>query len=143
MIEGVTLYLATGIDFKSNSEAERRMPEEKLRWKRKVVLVIDKISQVIDLTLASVDSQLRWYRDDVQQPFCGIPIVIFFGDFGQLNAVQQTSLLLPRSQRYIERSEPDSVAKHPTAHELFLQFPSVMMLNRYGPAAAPRRAERA
>ncbi|KAK8093142.1 uncharacterized protein PG998_014543 [Apiospora kogelbergensis] len=129
LIGGVTLHSATGIGFEGNSEAGRRVSEEeKLRWKSKVMLVVDEISQVGGLTLASVDNRMQQYRDDARRPFGGIPIVVLFGDFYQFDPVQQTSLLLPRPRGYSDRSNPESVAKHLAAHKLFLQFRSVVML---------------
>ena len=53
--------------------------------------------------------------------------MIFFGDFYQFDPVQQTSLLLPRPQGN-SNANPDNVAEHLTAHKLFLQFRSVVML---------------
>ncbi|KAK6844049.1 hypothetical protein PG987_004909 [Apiospora arundinis] len=87
--------------------AKVAMGEEKLRWKSKVMLIMDEISQVGGLTLAAVDSRLRQYRDDSRRPFGGVPIVIFFGDFYQFEPVQQTSLLLPRPRGH-SKANPDS-----------------------------------
>ena len=64
------------------------------------MLIVDEISQVGGLTMVSVDSCLRQYRDDAHCPFGGIPIVIFFGDFFQFDLVRQTSLLLPEPREY-------------------------------------------
>ncbi|KAK7920709.1 PIF1-like helicase domain-containing protein [Apiospora marii] len=84
LIGGVTIHSAANIGFGNDSGPPRRISEEeKLRWKSKVMLVIDEVNQVGGLTLAAVDSRLRQYRDDGQRPFDGIPIVVFFGDFYQ------------------------------------------------------------
>ena len=79
------------------------------------------------LTLASVDSRLRLYRDDAHRPFGGIPIVIFFGDFFQFDPVMQTSLLLPNPKDH-GTQKLESLAKHVAAHKLFLRFTTVIML---------------
>ncbi len=106
LIGGVTLHSASNIEFEDRIGAAKNISEEeKLRWKNKVVLIVDEISQVGGLTLASVDSRLRQYRDDMHRPFGGIPIVIFFGDFFQFDPVKQTSLLLP---------EPRNASGHTT-----------------------------
>ena len=92
------------------------------------MLIVDEISQVGGLTLASVDSRLRLYRDDPHRPFGGIPIVIFFGDFFQFDPVMQTSLLLPLPRDH-GRQKPESLAKHLAAHkQQFLQFTNIVML---------------
>ncbi|KAK6857724.1 hypothetical protein PG995_005423 [Apiospora arundinis] len=96
------------------------------------MLIVDEISQVGGLTLASVDNRLRQYRDDAQRPFGGISIVVVFGDIYQFDPVQQTSLLLPGPRGYSDRSNPDSMAKHLAAYKLFLQFRSVVMLTGTG-----------
>ncbi|KNB04789.1 hypothetical protein FOXG_19407 [Fusarium oxysporum f. sp. lycopersici 4287] len=86
LIGGVTLHSACNIGFEDKTEITRNISEEeKLRWKSKTMLIVDEISQVGGLTLASVDSRLRLYRDDAHRPFGGIPIVIFFGDFFQFD----------------------------------------------------------
>ena len=82
LIGGVTLHSAANIGFEGEGVTARHISEEeKLRWKNKTMLIIDEISQVGGLTLASVDSRLRLYRDDAHRLFGGIPIVMFFGDF--------------------------------------------------------------
>ena len=86
LIGGVTLHSAANIGFEGENGTTKHISEdEKLRWKNKTMLIIDEISQVGGLTLASVDSRLRLYRDDANRPFGGIPIVIFFGDFFQFD----------------------------------------------------------
>ncbi|KAK7928542.1 hypothetical protein PG985_005540 [Apiospora marii] len=128
LIGGVTLHSAANIGFEGSNDAPRRLSEEeKLRWKSKVMLIMDEISQVGGLTLAAVDSRLRQYPADSRRPFGGIPIVIFFGDFYQFEPVQQTSLLLPRPRRH-SNANPYSQGKHLMAHKIFVQFRSVVML---------------
>ncbi|RXG41776.1 hypothetical protein VDGE_30528 [Verticillium dahliae] len=128
LIGGVTLHSATNIGFEGKNEMIRNVSEEeKLRWKNKVMLVVDEISQVGGLTLASVDSRLRLNREDAQRPFGGIPIVLFFGDFFQFDPVRQTSLLLAEPKGG-DRLRPESLAKHVAAHRLFLQFTTVAIL---------------
>ncbi|KAG7000807.1 ATP-dependent DNA helicase PIF1 [Fusarium oxysporum f. sp. conglutinans] len=128
LIGGVTLHSACNIGFEDKTEITRNISEEeKLRWKSKTMLIVDEISQVGGLTLASVDSRLRLYRDDAHRPFGGIPIVIFFGDFFQFDPVRQTSLLLSEPREH-SRQRPESLAKHVAAHKLFLQFTTVVML---------------
>ena len=128
LIGGVTLHSAANIGFGGKNETVRIISEEeKLRWKNKTMLVVDEISQVGGLTLASVDSRLRVYRDDAHRPFGGIPIVIFFGDFFQFDPVRQTSLLLSEP-RDSDKQRPESLAKHVAAHKLFLQFTNVVIL---------------
>ena len=62
LIGGVTLHSAANIGFEGRKDAARRISEEeKLRWKSKVMLIVDEISQVGGLTLAAVDSRLRQY----------------------------------------------------------------------------------
>jgi hypothetical protein len=128
LIGGVTLHSASNIGFDGQNEMIRNVSEEeKLRWKSKNMLIVDEISQVGGLTLASVDRRLRMYRDDASRPFGGTPIVIFFGDFFQFEPVMQTSLLLsvPRDH---DRQKPESLAKHLAAHKLFLQFTTIVIL---------------
>ncbi|KNB04282.1 hypothetical protein FOXG_22453 [Fusarium oxysporum f. sp. lycopersici 4287] len=128
LIGGVTLHSACNIGFEDKTEITRNISEEeKLRWKSKTMLIVDEISQVGGLTLASVDSRLRLYRDDAHRPFGGIPIVIFFGDFFQFDPVRQTSLLLSEPREH-SKQRPESLAKHVAAHKLFLQFTTVVML---------------
>ncbi|KAL6406058.1 hypothetical protein AUP68_10619 [Ilyonectria robusta] len=128
LIGGVTLHSASNIGFNDRTETTRNISEEeKLRWKNKVMLIVDEISQVGGLTLASVDSRLRLYRDDAHRSFGGIPIVIFFGDFFQFEPVRQTSLLLPEPREH-NRQSLESLTKHVAAHKLFLQFTTVVML---------------
>jgi len=127
LIGGVTLHSAFNIGFEGKTETIRNISEEeKLRWKNRTMLIVDEISQVGGLTLASVDSRLRLYRDDAR-PFGGIPIVIVFGDFFQFDPVRQTSLLLAEPKDR-ERQRPESLAKHIAAHKLFLQFTIVVIL---------------
>ncbi|KAK8118347.1 uncharacterized protein PG998_002973 [Apiospora kogelbergensis] len=136
LVGGVTLHSAANIGFEGSSEGPRGISEEeKLRWKSKVILAVDEISQVGGLTLASVDNRLRRYRDDAQRPFGGIPIVLLFGDFYQFDPVQQTSLLLPKPRGHTNSGRPDSAAKHLMAHKLFLQFRNVVMLREQVRAA--------
>jgi len=74
LIGGVTLHSASNIGFDSkNGTTKNISEEEKLRWKGRIMLIVDEISQVGGLTLASVDSRLRLYRDDAHRPFGGIP----------------------------------------------------------------------
>ena len=128
LIGGVTLHSASNIGFEDRIGAAKNISEEeKLRWKNKVMLIVDEISQVGGLTLAAVDNRLRQYRDDMHRPFGGIPIVIFFGDFFQFDPVKQTSLLLP-APRNSSGQRPESLVKHITAHKLFLQFTTVVIL---------------
>jgi hypothetical protein len=128
LIGGVTLHSASNIGFDGKNETTRNISEEeKLRWKNKNMLIVDEISQVGGLTLASVDRRLRMYRDDACRPFGGIPIVIFFGDFFQFDPVMQTSLLLPVPKDH-DRQRPESLAKHLAAHKLFLQFTTIVIL---------------
>lgn len=128
LIGGVTLYSACNIGFEDKIATTRNISEEeKLRWKNKTMLIVDEISQVGGLTLASVDSYLRLYRDDAYRPFGGISVVIFFGDFFQFEPVRQTSLLLPEPREH-NRQRLESLAKHIAAYKLFLQFTTVIML---------------
>jgi hypothetical protein len=99
-----------------------------------IMLVVDEISQVGGLTLAAVDSRLRQYRDDPHRPFGGIPMVMFFGDFFQLDPVLQTSLLLPVPEDG-GGQKPESLAKHLAAHKLFLLFKTVVILREQVRAA--------
>jgi hypothetical protein len=128
LIGGVTLHSALNIAFHGRTGVIKNVSEEeKLRWKEKVMLIVDEISQVGGLTLASVDGRLRQYRDDADRPFGGIPIVIFFGDFFQFDPVKQTSLLLAQPKD-CSTQKPESLAKHIEAHKLFLRFTSVVIL---------------
>jgi len=139
LIGGVTLHSATNIGFEGKPESRRGLSEkEKLRWKNTDMLVVNEISQVGGLTLASVDSRLRLYRDDAHRPFGGIPIVILFGDFFQFDPVRQTSLLLPEPKDY-GRQRPESLAKHIAAHKLFLRFTAVVILREQVRAAGCAR----
>jgi len=57
LIGGVTLHLVANIGFKSiNGTIRNILEEEKLHWKSKIILIINEISQVGGLTLASVNS---------------------------------------------------------------------------------------
>jgi len=135
LIGGVTLHSATNIGFEGKDEMARNiLEEEKLRWKRMAMLIVDEISQVGGLTLAAVDGRLRQYRDDHHRPFGGIPMVMFFGDFFQFDPVRQTSLLLPEP-RDGGAQRPESLAKHLAAHKLFLQFTTVVILGEQVRAA--------
>jgi hypothetical protein len=65
LIGGVTLYLAANIGFEGESGNARSILEEaKLRWKNKILLIVNKISQVGGLILVAVNSCLRLYRDN-------------------------------------------------------------------------------
>jgi len=80
------LHSASSIGFDGNETARNISEDEKLRLKNKTMLIVDEISQVGGLTLASVDSRLGLYRGDIHRPFGGIPIVIVFSDFFQAPA---------------------------------------------------------
>ena len=139
LIGGVTLHSASGIGFEGRNGMTRNISEEeKLRWKNKIVLIVDEISQVGGLTLASVDSRLRLYREDAHRPFGGIPIVIFFGDFFQFEPVRQTSLLLPEPKDG-DKQKPENLARHITAHKLFLKFTTVVILREQVRTAGCKR----
>ena len=138
LIGGVTLHSASNIGFDGNEPARNISEDEKLRWKNKTMLIVDEISQVGGLTLASVDSRLRLYREDTHRAFGGIPIVIFFGDFFQFDPVLQTSLLLP-GPKESDRQKPENLAKHLAAHKLFLQFTTVIILREQVRAAGCAR----
>jgi hypothetical protein len=135
LIGGVTLHSAVNIPFEGRAASTKNiLEEEKLRWKKMTMLIVDEISQVGGLTLAAVDSRLKLYRDDQHRPFGGIPIVMFFGDFFQFDPVLQTSLLLPEPKDGDAR-KPESSAKHLAAHKLFLQFTNVVILREQVRAA--------
>ncbi len=62
------------------------------------MLIVDEISQVGGLTLASVDNRLRLCRDD-PPPVRRYSYRHFFGDFFQFDPVRQTSSLTPRAPK--------------------------------------------
>jgi len=128
LIGRVTLHSAANIGFESEGMTTKHISkDEKLRWKNKTILIIDEISQVGGLTLASVNSRLRLYRDDAHRPFGGIPIIMFFSDFFQFDPVRQTSILLPSPKDYSSQ-KPESIAKYIATHKLFLRFTTVVIL---------------
>ncbi|KAK3350299.1 hypothetical protein B0T25DRAFT_592226 [Lasiosphaeria hispida] len=105
LIGRVMLHSAVNIGFEGKNETVRTiLEEEKLYWKNKMMLVVDEISQVGGLILASVDSCLRVYRDGTYCLFGGIPIIIFFGNFFQFDL------------------RPESLVKYMAVHKLFRQF---------------------
>ncbi|KAH6959603.1 hypothetical protein BKA56DRAFT_501346 [Ilyonectria sp. MPI-CAGE-AT-0026] len=72
LIGGVTLHSASNIGFEDKIKITRNISEEKkLRWKNKTMLIVDEISQVGGLTLASVDRRLiRIPSRPVRTPSC-------------------------------------------------------------------------
>lgn len=128
LIGGVTIHSAVGFGFGGIKGGARLLSEErKLQWKKKIVVVIDEISQVGGELFLEVDNRLRAYRDDRSRPFGGIPIVLLMGDFFQFEPVRDTSLLLPR-RKHSRGDKVEADAKQLQAHKLFLQFNVVVIL---------------
>jgi hypothetical protein len=78
LIGGVTLHSAANIGFEGRAaKTKNTSEEEKLRWKRMTMLIVDEISQVGGLTLAAVDDRLRQCRDDPLLQWHHVPVPLF------------------------------------------------------------------
>jgi len=128
LIGGMIFHSLYNIGFKDiNGNIKNITKKEKLYWKDKIILIVDKINQINKLTLVSINSRLKLYKDNIYRPFSEIPIVIFFGDFFQFDPVKQISLLLAKPKDS-NSQRPENLAKHIAAYKLFFQFTVVVIL---------------
>jgi len=85
-IEGSTIHSSLGLMVKKKAMSKQTMQKLKLRWKEKVVLVIDEISMISLTILAEIDKNCKILKEN-DSLFGGIPVVILSGDFYQLPPV--------------------------------------------------------
>ena len=84
-IEGSTIHSSLGLMVKKKAMSKQTMQKLKLRWKEKVVLVIDEISMISLTILAEIDKNCKILKEN-DSPFGGIPMVILSGDFYVLDS---------------------------------------------------------
>lgn len=102
------------------------------KWKTRKMLVLDEVSMLGCKDLCTINKTLQHLRPSSDgtpssEPFGGIPVVVFAGDFIQFTPVNQQSILIRRD---IKKPRPpvDKQIEEDQARALFAKFRNVVML---------------
>lgn len=105
---------------------------EVYKWKTRKMLVLDEVSMLGCKDLCTINKTLQHLRPfsdgtPSSEPFGGIPVILFAGDFMQFTPVNQQSILIRRD---ITKPRPpvDKQIEEDQARALFAKFRNVVML---------------